>query len=164
MVFCVVQNEVQGHYHGQEGHSWYCPSPPLQFLLHSAFSHSDSVTLALCQKTLMLRKIEGRRRRVQQRMRWLDDISNSMDMSLSKLRVGDGQGGLACCSPWGRRVRHDWVTELNYCCGTPNSGPLHWTSPLHTPPPPHTDISITYLLIAFFILFECYLIKRLSLT
>ena len=30
------------------------------------------------------------------------------------LRVGDGQGGLACCSPWGRRVRHDWVTELNW--------------------------------------------------
>ena len=29
-------------------------------------------------------------------------------------RVGDGQGSLACCSPWGRRVRHDWVTELNW--------------------------------------------------
>jgi len=28
--------------------------------------------------------------------------------------VGDGQGSLACCSPWGRRVRHDWVTELNW--------------------------------------------------
>ena len=28
--------------------------------------------------------------------------------------VGDGQGGLACCSSWGRRVRHDWVTELNW--------------------------------------------------
>ena len=27
--------------------------------------------------------------------------------------VGDGQAGLACCSPWGRRVGHDWVTELN---------------------------------------------------
>ena len=31
------------------------------------------------------------------------------------LGVGDGQESLACCSPWGRRVRHDWVTELN--CG-----------------------------------------------
>ena len=30
------------------------------------------------------------------------------------LGVGDGQGGLACCSPWGCRVRHDWVTELNW--------------------------------------------------
>ena len=38
------------------------------------------------EKTLMLGKIEGRRRRGQQRMRWLDDIADSMDMNLSKLR------------------------------------------------------------------------------
>ena len=40
----------------------------------------------LFEKTLMLGKIEGRRRRGQQRMRWLDDITDSMDMSLSELR------------------------------------------------------------------------------
>ena len=40
-------------------------------------------------KTLMLGKIEGRRRRGQQAMRWLDDITDSLEMSLSKLRVMD---------------------------------------------------------------------------
>ena len=48
------------------------------------FGHLMQRTNSL-EKTLMLRKIEGRRRRGQQRMRWLDDINDSMDMSLSKL-------------------------------------------------------------------------------
>ena len=65
------------------------------------------------EKTLILGKIEGRRRRGLQKMKWLDGITNSMDMSLSKLReVGDGQGGLACCSPWGHR-ESDMTERLN---------------------------------------------------
>ena len=64
------------------------------------------------EKTLMLGKIEGRRRRGRQRMRWLDGITDSMDMNLSKLAVGDGQGGLACCSLWGCKEL-DMTKQLN---------------------------------------------------
>ena len=53
------------------------------------------------EKTLMLGMIEGRRRRGQQRMRWLDGITNSVDMSEYTLGVGDAQGSLVCCIPWG---------------------------------------------------------------
>ena len=49
----------------------------------------------------MLGKIEGRRRSGQQRMKCLDGITDSMDMSLSKLADGEGQKSLSCSSPWG---------------------------------------------------------------
>ena len=48
------------------------------------------------EKTQMLGGIGGRRRRGRQRMRWLDGITNLMDVGLGGLQVGDGQGGLVC--------------------------------------------------------------------
>ena len=66
------------------------------------------------EKTLMLGKIEGRRRRGQHRMRWLDGITDLMDIECKYAPgVGDGQGSLTCCSPWGHRVGTNWVAELN---------------------------------------------------
>ena len=90
------------------------------------FGHLMQRTDSL-EKTLMLGKIEGRSRRGWQKMRWLDGITDSMDMSLS------GQGSLAYCSPrvghksWSQRVGHDWTTELNWT-GDSNVWPVSRTT------------------------------------
>ena len=55
------------------------------------------------EKTLMLGKIKGRRRRGRQRMRWLDDITNAMDMNLGKLWEMVRLRRPVCCSPWGHK-------------------------------------------------------------
>ena len=68
------------------------------------FGHLMQITDSL-EKTLMLRKIEGKRRRGQQRMRWLDGITDLIDMSLSELRelVIDREA---------RRVAIHWVAKM----------------------------------------------------
>ena len=78
----------------------------LQYFGH-LMQRSDSL-----EKTLMLGKIEGRRRRAWQRMRWLDGITGFMDEFEKAPGVGVGQGNLACYCPWGCRVRLSHWTEL----------------------------------------------------
>ena len=88
------------------------------------------------EKTLMLGRIGGRRRRGWQRMRWLDGITDSMDMELG---IGDGQGGLACCDSCSCKQldmteRLNW-TELcqwNFPCYKKFKRPRFFTCNLHT--------------------------------
>ena len=66
------------------------------------------------EKTLMLGKFEGRRKRGRQRMRWLDGITDSVDMGLGRLwQLVMDREGLACCSSWGRK-ESDTTEWLNW--------------------------------------------------
>ena len=76
------------------------------------FSHLMWRTDSL-EKTLMLGKTEGRRVRGRQRKRWLDGFTDLIDMFEQALGVGDGQGSLACWSPWGQK-KLDTTERLNW--------------------------------------------------
>ena len=66
------------------------------------------------EKSLMPRKIKGRRRRGCQRMRWVDGVTDAVDMNWPNPGDGEGQGGLVCCSPWGsQRIGHDQALNSN---------------------------------------------------
>ena len=76
------------------------------------FGHLMRQTDSL-EKPLVLGKIEGRRRRGRQRMRWLDGVTDSTDMSLSKLWELVMEREACCAAAHGVTVRHDSATELN---------------------------------------------------
>ena len=75
------------------------------------FRHLKQITDPL-EKTLILGKVKGQRRKGWQRMRWLDGITDECEFEQDS-GVGDGQGSLLCCSPWGCKEL-DMTDRLNW--------------------------------------------------
>ena len=99
--------------HPKRDQSWECSLEGLILKLKLQYFGHLMQSTDFLERTLMLGRIEGKRRRGRQRIRWFGSITNSVDESEQAPGMGDGQGSLALCRAWGCRVGHDRATELN---------------------------------------------------